>query len=101
LSRVNGLEVAETVVHSKIKEITHAFLETFLEGVKSDIETSIILKDIRQKLSRHDIQLEELKKTYRNLILISRGNLNEQLKMKQMLERELFLKLNNSEQDRY
>jgi hypothetical protein len=60
LSRINGLEVAETVVHSKIKEITNDFLETFLEGVRADIETSIILKDMRQRLSLHDIQIEEL-----------------------------------------
>jgi hypothetical protein len=62
LSRINGLEVAETVVHSKIEEIVHAFLEVFLEDVKSDIETSIILKDIRQKLTLHDVQIQEVTK---------------------------------------
>ena len=61
LSRINGLEVAETVVHSKIKELTNAFLKSFLEDIGAE-QISIILKDIRQKLNGYDIQIEKLSK---------------------------------------
>jgi hypothetical protein len=61
LSRINGLEVTETVVHSKINEITNAFLNTFFKDAGLE-DISIILEDIRQKLNGYDVQIGELTK---------------------------------------